>query len=98
MARRHEFIGRLFFQTAKAILFQDHFWTAAEWMPKSQIRNESDPETPDEIKITAAQWICTQKNIREFEHIDNEVSEEDEIDEEAVHKAMLTLRVRSDGE
>ncbi len=60
-----EFLGYIVAGTARAILFQDHFWHEPDWMPRSQIHITDDFDS-NEVHIKASPWICQQKNIHEF--------------------------------
>lgn len=60
------FIGYIRAHTDRAFLFQDHFWHHPDWMPKSQIEAAFDPDST-EVVIEASNWICSKKNIKEFE-------------------------------
>lgn len=67
----HQFEGYVHFSTARAILFQSHYWEHAHWFPRSQI--EIVPTTDDEeTVIIASAWISRMKNVREFEYNDRE--------------------------
>lgn len=63
-----KFIGYVVAETDRALLFQDHYWTAPDWMPKSQVEQYRDPDAPMELQLEASAWICGQKNIKEFRH------------------------------
>lgn len=62
-----EFIGYIIHDTGKAILFHDHYWSAPDWMPKSQITIHTEIDT-HEVRLVASDWISKQKGIREFEY------------------------------
>lgn len=64
-----EFIGFVETETPRAFLFQDHFWSRPDWLPKSQVTVFRRDETA-EVVIDASDWICKQKEIREFTHRD----------------------------
>ena len=61
----NQFIGYVVGETPRAILFIDHFWFEADWMPKSQITTTRHYNST-EVVIEASAWICKQKGIREF--------------------------------
>lgn len=64
-----QFIGYVEHETGRAILFQDHFWHAPTWLPKSQstvIRFEDTHE----IIVTCSNWISVQKNLVEFAEVE----------------------------
>jgi hypothetical protein len=61
----HEFIGYVLHETGRAILFQDHYWTGPNWMPKSQTTLFTEPDT-DEVRLHATEWICGKNNVVEF--------------------------------
>ena len=60
------FNGTIEAETAKAILFQDHYWDCPTWLPKSQctITNHGNGE----VTVVASDWICQQKGLRENEY------------------------------
>lgn len=60
------FIGFIEAETDRAIFFQDWWWEASDWMPKSQVEILRSTDT-HEVKLIASPWICGKKNIREFE-------------------------------
>jgi hypothetical protein len=62
------FIGYVEVETAKALLFQDHFWHEPDWMPKSQVEVMRDIES-NEVVLEASNWICKQKGASEFEEV-----------------------------
>lgn len=59
------FEGYIIADTVRAVLFQSHYWHAAEWMPKSQIAIRREDDTP-EVVIVATPWIAGQKGLEEF--------------------------------
>lgn len=92
MALRHEFLGGVVFRTAKAVLFQDHFWEGPEWMPLSQIQLVQDAGVA-EYSVKASQWICTAKGIREFEYRSNPPEELADEDLSRLDELMQQRRV-----
>lgn len=62
----NQFIGYIHFETARAFLFQDHFWHSPDWMPKSQVTIRRTDETA-EVSVEASNWISEQKGLKEFE-------------------------------
>lgn len=94
MALKHTFVGIVHMHTAKAILFTDHFWLHARWLPKSQV---IIVDYDDETVIKASEWICGKNQIHEFEeNIDKPEGLNDEHDAQEddtkAYKAMLRLR------
>jgi hypothetical protein len=67
MATDNEFIGYIVAETQRAYLFQDHYWTNPDWMPKSQVETLRDDET-HEVRLRASGWISEQKGIQEFQY------------------------------
>ena len=59
------FIGYVEAETDRALLFQDHWWHYAEWLPKTQISVLHDFDT-HEVMVQASPWICGVKNLIEF--------------------------------
>jgi hypothetical protein len=59
-------LGYITTETAKAILFWDHFWHGPEWFPKSQVQIGREQNT-DEVSIEPSAWIARQNGVREFE-------------------------------
>jgi hypothetical protein len=68
---RSEFIGYVLFETDRALFFQDHFWHAGDWVPKSQsiISREDDTH---EVRVSMSAWIIEKKEIEEFEERKND--------------------------
>ncbi len=62
------FIGYVVASTDRAVLFLDHFWSAPDWMPKSQITVLPRDFDSMEVQLDASPWICNQKGIREFQY------------------------------
>ncbi len=60
-----QFLGYIHHDTAKAILFQDHFWHAPEWLPKSHVIVKRDYDTI-EVSVVTMAWITRQTGLREF--------------------------------
>jgi len=69
------FIGYLEDETDKAYLFQDHYWSGSDWLPKSQVDIIRSDET-FEVKLLASPWICSKKEIQEFKYRSAEEIEE----------------------
>ena len=69
------FEGVTVMTTARAILFHGNYWEDPQWMPRSQCEILRCWTTGETI-ITASDWICGQKGLREFEHREKE--EEDD--------------------
>ena len=64
-----QFIGYMEHETARAWLFQDHFWHEPTWLPKSQTTVERFDDT-HEIIVTCTNWISEQKNLVEFKEVE----------------------------
>lgn len=58
-----QFLGVIEAETPKAILFRDHFWSEALWLPKSQctILDRSDGE----VLIQVTEWLARKNNLSE---------------------------------
>ena len=67
----NEFIGYLYGYSVKAILFQDHFWYAPVWLPRSQMKNLTPIKEGEEICIAVKEWLCDKNDIPEFTEVDN---------------------------
>lgn len=67
----HTFEGYVLVSTARAIMFQSHYWEHAHWFPRSQIEVRTQQDE-DEVIITASDWICNMKRVREFTYHDHE--------------------------
>lgn len=67
----NSFLGYIVHETQKAILFWDHFWHCADWMPKSQIIINRSDETV-EVEVVATNWICEVKGVEEFKEREND--------------------------
>lgn len=67
MARRPSltFEGIVHAVSAKAVLFQCHFWWAPMWLPRSQIEVIEDPEGNERI-VRVSDWLARQDRLEEF--------------------------------
>lgn len=61
----NKFEGYVLVMTARAILFQGHFWGAALWLPLSQIEVEDDLDSTEYV-VTVKDWLCKKKRLLEF--------------------------------
>jgi hypothetical protein len=54
-----ELLGVVERETPKAILFRNHGWENAQWIPTSQIKNsqKTSPDS-DELAIEVAGWLA----------------------------------------
>ena len=60
-----QFVGYCHVMTTRAVLFQDHFWEMAEWLPLSQVQLEPDSEGM-ETTIKIEVWLCRKNDFEEF--------------------------------
>lgn len=67
------FVGYIETETDRAFFFQDHYWSAPDWLPKSQLTVFRGHDT-HEVRLLASAWICEQKKIKEFENRCNDAT------------------------
>ena len=60
-----KFVGYVATATAKAFMFQDHFWHSAEWVPFSQADLSYDVDSGETTVVVAA-WLCKKNGFEEF--------------------------------
>lgn len=72
MAQMSTFEGVTLAQTARAILFQSHYWEAPMWLPTSQIEVEVTFDEPLETVIKVKSWLCSKRGFHEFNHYTDE--------------------------
>ncbi len=60
----------MIFTTDRAVFFQDHFWHAPEFLPKSQITITYDYDS-DEIRLDVAEWLVRKNEWAEFKELYN---------------------------
>lgn len=76
MARRLTFEGVLVFRTARAILFQSHYWAGPLWFPLSQLDMEIDGEFDEPGRVIHVKpWLPEKKGLEEFTEYDEEAIE-----------------------
>ena len=59
------FEGYIHMATARAVLFQSHFWGAPLWLPMSQIEINHDYDGMEKV-VKVAGWLCRKKQLLEF--------------------------------
>ena len=62
-----EHIGFVIGETARAWFFQDHYWSAPDWMPKSQTTLYRDTDTM-EVRLVTSPWLEKVNDLKEFEY------------------------------
>lgn len=72
---RLTFEGVIHAASAKAILFQCHFWWAPMWLPRSQIEVVEDPDGEERI-VRVSDWLSRQDRLEEFTELTVEDIEE----------------------
>jgi hypothetical protein len=65
MSERSTFEGYVHMQTARALLFQSHYWEAPMWIPLSQAEVEKDFDSLETV-VHVKDWLCRKKNLLEF--------------------------------
>lgn len=68
--RGHHFTGYLHGHTARALLFQSHYWHAPRWLPRSQCLLEADVDC-SEVSVRVSDWLCDKNGIHEFREIED---------------------------
>ena len=60
------FEGVVHQNTAKAVLFQSHFWDAPVWLPRSQTSIYKDGEEEENVVVKVNDWLCNKRGMLEF--------------------------------
>lgn len=66
------FEGVVVAETARAILFQGHYWEAPLWFPMSQLVMKVTYDEPMEAVIKVRGWLCRKRGVQEFTHYSQE--------------------------
>jgi hypothetical protein len=61
--------GEIEAQTARAVLFRAHHWDEAQWLPKSQVEIDRDPDG-GEVTIRVAGWLARKNGWDEHGEMD----------------------------
>jgi hypothetical protein len=72
MTNSATFEGVALIQTARAMLFQSHYWEAPLWFPMSQIETHVTYDEPLETVIKVKTWLCKKRGIHEFTNYSEE--------------------------
>lgn len=72
MSQMSTFEGVTHVQTARAILFQSHYWEAPMWLPISQIQIERTHDEPLETVVKVKSWLCSKRGFHEFSYYTKE--------------------------
>jgi hypothetical protein len=66
------FEGVIHFTSARAILFQSHYWEGPIWLPLSQIEMYPDYDSAFEVVVKVSSWICGKNELEEFTYYSEE--------------------------
>jgi hypothetical protein len=62
----HTFEGTVHVMSARALLFQSHYWEAPMWLPLSQVEIIQDFDSPLETVVKVSAWLCGKNELSEF--------------------------------
>lgn len=73
------FEGVVHVMSARALLFQSHYWEAPMWLPLSQVEIIEDFDCPLETVVKVSAWLCGKNDLKEFSHYTTEDMEKRNI-------------------
>lgn len=66
------FEGVIHFMSARAVLFQCHYWEGPIWIPLSQSEIIQDFDSPLEVVLKVSPWLCNKNELEEFTYYSEE--------------------------